>query len=60
MKEPDYVMKIVATGGTLISDESFKQVTRKWTDGDGAPKQANFQYTKPFDWHFCHHHIVDE
>ncbi len=29
MKEPDYVMKIMATGGALILDEKCKQVTRK-------------------------------
>ncbi len=32
MKETDYVMKIMATGGALISDEKCKRVTRKWTD----------------------------
>ncbi len=60
MKEPDYVMKIMATGGALNADESCKRVMRKWTDGGGVPMQENFQYTKPFDWHFCHCHIVHD
>ncbi len=29
MKEPDYVMKIMATGGALISNDSYKNVMRK-------------------------------
>ncbi len=59
MKEPDYVMKIMATGGALVSDDNCKKVSRKWTDNDGE-KQAQFTYKKPFDWHFRYHHIVDD
>ncbi len=59
MKEPDYVMKIMASGGALILDNNCKTVTRKLADGNGRAKQTKFQYTRPFDWHFWYHHIVD-
>ncbi len=31
MKEPDYIMKIMGTGGALVTD-GCKEVWRKWTD----------------------------
>eukprot|EP00956_Cyclotella_meneghiniana_P035814 scaffold118478_cov62-Cyclotella_meneghiniana.AAC.7 len=55
MKEPDYVMKIMATGGVLQSDDSCKTAQR----GNGATA-TSFQYTKPFDWHFRYRHAVDD
>ncbi len=60
MKEPDYAMKIMSTGGALIADENCKKVAMKWTDPGGATMQANFQYMKPVDYHFHYHHIVDD
>jgi hypothetical protein len=47
MKEPDYVMKIMATGGVLASDDTCKTAVR----GNGADR-ITFEYTKSFDWHF--------
>ncbi len=58
MKKPDYLMKI-ATGGTLISDDSCKNVTRKWTCGGGSSMEARFHYTKSFDWNFSYCHNVE-
>jgi hypothetical protein len=55
MKEPDYVMKIMATGGALSTDETCKIETR----GTGE-NRISFPYTKPFDWHFRYRHIVDD
>ena len=55
MKEPDYTMKIMATGGVLASDESCKIATL----GMGA-SLITFPYTKPFDWHFRYRHAVDD
>ncbi len=55
MKEPDYVMKMMATGGVFFS-EGCKFVRRKWGNGESA----SFSYTKPFDWHFCYRHVVDD
>ena len=44
MKEPDYVMRIMATGGALISDDSCKVAHH----GTGANKKS-FRYTRPFE-----------
>lgn len=32
IKELDYVMKIMASGGALILDDNCKEVTRKWSE----------------------------
>ncbi len=58
MKEPDYVMKIMGTGGALVTD-GCKQAKRTWTDGNNS-HSANFSYTKPFHWHFHYRHVVDD
>ena len=33
LKEPSYVMKMMATGGPLIANETCKDQRRKFTDG---------------------------
>ena len=30
MKEPNYGMSIMATGGRLLADEKFKETVRRW------------------------------
>ncbi|KAL7549033.1 hypothetical protein ACHAWF_012294, partial [Thalassiosira exigua] len=55
MKEPDYVMRIMATGGALISDETCKTAYRGLGDD-----RVEFQYTRPYDWHFRYRHAVDD
>jgi hypothetical protein len=47
MKEPDYVMKIMATGGMLEEDDTCRRTF--CGTGDQA---ARCCYKKPFDWHF--------
>ena len=59
MKEPDYVMRMMATGGALLSDDTCKEASRIWTKGR-VEKSAKFRYTKPFDWHFKYRHAVDD
>jgi hypothetical protein len=59
MKEPDYVMRMMATGGALLADENCKEATRSWME-DGVEKSAKFKYAKPFDWHFKYRHAVDD
>lgn len=59
MKEPDYVMRMMATGGALLPDDNCKEATRNWME-NGAAKSKKFQYTKPFDWHFKYRHAVDD
>ena len=55
MKEPDYVMKIMATGGVLAEDETCRVTYR--VSGDD---RTTFRYKKPFDWHFRYRHAVDD
>ncbi len=58
MKEPDYVMQIMATAGLLCS-MGGKEVKRVYSEG-GETKTTTFQYTKPFEWHFRYRHAVDD
>eukprot|EP00804_Cyclotella_cryptica_P017498 CCRYP_006687-RA/>CCRYP_006687-RA protein AED:0.38 eAED:-0.33 QI:0/-1/0/1/-1/0/1/0/213 len=55
MKEPDYVMKIMATGGVLEEDDTCRS-TFRCTDSQAV----HFKYKKPFDWHFRYRHAVDD
>jgi hypothetical protein len=59
MKEPDYVMKMMATGGALLADDTCKEAARTWKEG-GVEKSKKFNYTKPIDWHFKYRHAVDD
>ncbi len=38
MKEPDYVMKIMASGGALILDDNCKKVSRKCNERNGTAR----------------------
>ncbi len=55
MKEPDYVMRIMAVGGALVADNTCKTAFH----GEGTARMS-FKYTKPFDWHFRFRHLVDD
>ncbi|MFM8622190.1 MAG: hypothetical protein ACKOB3_02265, partial [Holophagaceae bacterium] len=59
MKEPDYVMKMMACGGILRAFENCKETVRHWT-ADGIECVRRFRYTCPFDWHFRYRHAVDD
>ena len=59
MKEPDYTMKMMATSGSLMADETCRSKTRRWMEG-GAEKTKEFAYTLPFDHHFHYRHAVDD
>jgi len=59
MKEPDYVMRMMATGGPLTAFESCKETVRRWIDG-GVEVVRRFRYACPFDWHFRYRHAVDD
>jgi hypothetical protein len=59
MKEPDYVMRMMATGGLLDTNESCRMASRRWNNG-GVEVQRTFQYKCPFDWHFRYRHAVDD
>ena len=59
MKEPDYVMRMMATGGALLEDDTCRETTRSWME-DGVRTGTTFKYKFPFDWHFRYRHAVDD
>ena len=58
MKEPDYVMKIMATYGELTAKDGQKESIRKYTSG--GEQVGKNQYTLPFSNHFDYWHRVDD
>ena len=48
IKEPTYVMRMMATGGCLLADETCKETVRRWK-GNGEDVVNNFKYKLPFD-----------
>ncbi len=50
MKEPDYMMKIMGTDNTLITD-GCKETQRKWTKGNESHSKKS-RTQRPFHWHF--------
>jgi hypothetical protein len=58
LKEPSYVMKMMATGGPLISNDSCKMQKWKWIKG-GVKMMRTFQFPLPYDWHYKYYHSVD-
>jgi hypothetical protein len=59
IKEPNYVMRMMATGGPNSADESCKTTTCTWKRGN-EKISTTFQYPRPFDWHFRYWHAVDD
>ena len=59
MKEPDYVMRMMATGGPLAALDSCRMAKRRWREG-GVDCSRTFQYACPFDWHSRYRHAVDD
>lgn len=55
MKEPKFVMRIMAACGGLTTDDTCKIENQ----GPGT-ERVTFQYTKPFVWHFWYMHLVDD
>ena len=58
MKEPDYVMRMMSSGGPLSVYPMCKEAVCKWKE-DGIEVIHRFRYTCPFEWHFHHHHAAD-
>ncbi len=59
MKEPDYVMHMMAMGGPLGLDDKCKMAKQKWSEVNGEV-ETEFKYTCSFDWHFRFRHAVDD
>lgn len=59
MKEPDYVMKLMATGGKNERCTESKESEQKWTE-NGQKKHVKFHYPYPVKWHFLYRHQIDD
>ena len=59
MKEPEYVMKIMATYSGLMVKEEQRESLRKYV-GDGENKETSFKYATPFANYFDYRHVVDD
>ena len=46
-----YVMRVMATGGRLLMDDTCKETVRIWNE-NGEDVVKNFKLNLPFDWHF--------
>ena len=58
-KEPNYVMRMMATSGRLLADETCKDTVRRWKE-NGEEVVKKFKYKLPCDWHFRYRHVVDD
>ncbi len=58
MEEPNYVMKVMGTGGALVT-EGCKEVHWKLVDGNKLD-MAKCHNTKTFHCHFHYCHVVDD
>ena len=59
MKEPNYFMRIMATGGRLLKDNICNDTVRRWKE-NGEDVVKKFKYKLPFDWNFLYRHEVDK
>ena len=59
MKEPSYWMRMIATGGCILADDTCKEtvIRRK---GNWEDLVKKFKYKLPSDWHFRFWHVVYE
>ena len=61
LKEPSYVMKMMATGGPLLANESCGEQKRKWMEGGVEVVAQRFRFPCPYDWqHYKYHHAVND
>ena len=59
MKEPNYVVRMMATGGRILVDESCKETVRRLKE-NAEEVLKNFNYKLPFDWCFHYCRAVDD
>lgn len=50
---------MMATGGSLNSDQTCKSAVRKWVE-NGVEVVKRFTYQFPFDWHFRYRHAMGD
>ncbi len=58
LKEPSYVMKMMAMGGPLLANESCGEQKRGWMEG-GVEVARRFRFPCPYGWHYKYRHAVD-
>jgi hypothetical protein len=59
-KEPDYIMSIMSTYGTVNPVGKFKRRVFPSGAGDGTQEACTFQYTEVFHNHYQYRHVVDD
>ena len=59
LKEPQYVMKMMATGGPLIANETCKDQKRRFVE-NGVEVSRTFKFPLPYDWHYKYRHAIDD
>ena len=59
IKEPNYVMMIMATGGHLLAGDTCKENVIRWNE-NGKYVVNFFNYKLPFGWHSRYYHAVDD
>ena len=58
IKETNYAMRLMATGGRLLGDETCKETVRIWKE-NREDVVNKFKYKLPFDHYLCCLHSVD-
>ena len=59
MKDPTYVMKMMATCDQLLADETCNETARRQKE-NGEYSVKKFKYKLPFDWNCFYRHAVDD
>ena len=59
MKDPNYVMRLMVTGGRLLVDDTCMETVRRWQE-NGEDVVRRFKCKMSFDWHFFNLHAVDD
>ena len=58
MKETNYVMRMMDTGGQFLVYDTCKKTARRWKE-NGEDMVKNFKYKLPFYWDFCYCRAVE-
>ena len=59
LKEPSYVMKMMAMGGPLLPNESCGELKWVWME-DGIQCLCRYMFPSLYDWHCKFHHAIDD
>ena len=59
IRESNYVMIMMTTGGRLLEDDACKETVRIWNE-NGENVVNNFKHKLSFDCNFSYHHEVDD